>query len=350
YIDLRKIQDERQDFYKFLEKKLRFLEGRHAELGEEEWLRIRQEFIRKIEHFFQMTVAETRRPLNDVTLFDQTLASVGFFKAALAQNLLLGWKEPYTQNVAEQYRWRLLRVGLDGLTFWRDSVRISDMLARKELVERVLDNVQVLLEVTCPLGFEVYRDENGSIFIVPDMQDLLGKTSIDGRQTLEEHIQAIAYKIFSGETLLSLDPSDKTRNMLSFGKLATKELPRPSPSVQWLKQEWQNEEKGFDVCPVCGLRSQGPTRKALNRQLCDECERRRVNRSKEWLQNHSTTIWIDEASDINGRLALLVGYFGIADWLSGYACNTILTFDPTSRQLTDPRRGDKEYYFDLSTL
>ncbi len=350
YIDLVKVRDERQNFYKLLEEKLRFLEGRHAKLGEDGWLNIRQELIQEIERFFQMAVAETRRPLNDVTLFDQTLASVAFFKASLAQNLLMGWREPYTENVTEQYRWRLLRIGLDGLTFWRDSVRISDLLARKELVERVLDSIQVLLEVTFPLGFEIYRDENGSIFIVPDLQSLPEKTSIGDRQTLEEYIQAIAYKIFSGETILSLDSSDRTRNMLSFGKLATKELPHPRPSIQWLRQEWRGEEKGIDICPVCGLRPQGPTRKALNRKACDECERRRANRSKEWLQNRSTTIWIDEVSDIDGRLALLVAQYGITDWLSGGAFNTVLTFDPQSRQLTDTKRGNKTYDFDLSTL
>jgi len=350
YIDLVKIQNDRECFYELIEEKLSFLKARHAKLGENGWLGFRQELIHEVERFFQMTVAETRRPLNDVTLFDQTLASVALFKAALAQNLLTGWKEPSTENVTEQYRWRLLRIGLDGLAFWRNSVRISDMLARKELVERVLDSIQILLEVTFPLGFEIYRDENGSVFIVPDIQNLPEKIYIDSRQTLEEYLQGIAYKIFSGETILSLNLSDRTRNMLPFGKLVTKELPNPRPSIQWLGQQWRGEEKGTDICPICGLRPQGPTKKAVNRKVCDECERRRVNRSEGWLQNRSTTIWIDEVSDIDGRLALLVAQYSMADWLSGNAFNTIFTFDPQSRQLTDPERGNKIYDFDLSAL
>ena len=54
--------------------------------------------------------------------------------------------------------------------------------------------------------------------------------------------------------------------MLPFGKkLVIKELPHPRPSPLWLSQEWQGE-KGVDICPICGLRPQGPTKKALNRE------------------------------------------------------------------------------------
>lgn len=350
YIDLVKIHDERQRLYHFLQERLSYLKGKSARLRYDEWLHIRQEFIQEIEQYFRISVAETRRPLNDVTLFDQTVASVAFFKAALAQNLLLGWKEPYTEIVGEKYRWRLLRVGLDGLAFWGNSIRIGDILARNSLFERTLDAVKMLLEVNYPLGTEVYRDENGSIFIVPDIHKLHQKFSINGRQTLEECIQDIAYKIFSGETVLSLDLSDDTRNMLSFGKLAMKSLPRPKANIEWLKEEWRDEEKLRDVCPVCGSRPQGPSNKAFDRKVCDDCEKRRIDRSAQWIQDLSTTIWIDEVADINGRLALLVAQFGIAGWLSGSYFGTVLAFDPRARSLTDPVRKGIVHTFDLGTL
>ena len=62
-----------------------------------------------------------------------------------------------------------MQVGLNGFEFWRNSTRISDILARRELVSKALNKVQVLLEVTYPLAFEVYRDENGSFFLIPDI-------------------------------------------------------------------------------------------------------------------------------------------------------------------------------------
>src|SRR5205807_263790 len=123
------IQKARIDLYAFLEMNLEELKTKNANLSLEEWKSFRDEFIRKMEECFYITVAETRRPLNDVTLLDQTAISVAFFKAALAQNLLLGqWKDPLQNNISDKYKWRLLRIGLDGLPFWGDSVRIGDLL------------------------------------------------------------------------------------------------------------------------------------------------------------------------------------------------------------------------------
>ena len=348
FIDLAKIQDKRQKLYDFLQIRLQYLKDSKVRLSQDEWHQFRRGFVQKIEQYFRTTVAETRRPLSDVTLFDQTLASVAFFKAILAQNLLMGWKEPYTENLGEQYRWRLLKVGLDGLTFWGNSIRISDLLARQELVKKTLDRIRDLLEVTYPLGLEVYRDENGSVFVVPDVDELHVKTDIDGSQSLEEILQGIADEAFSGETILSLDPTDKTRNMLSFGRLVIKPVPYPNPKIEWLRKEWHEEARRRDVCPVCGLRPQGPSRKAGDRKICDVCEKRRTNRSFQWLDHLSTTIWIDEIADFNGRLALIVGQFDVAKWLSSSSFNTVLALDPKSGSIKNPQGETK--LFDLAEL
>jgi hypothetical protein len=145
-IDLTKLHDERQDLYQFLEERLNILKANNANLSLDEWQRFRSQFNQRVERSFQKSVAETRRPLNDVTLLDQTMASVAFFKATLAYNLLQGWKEPLTDIIADKYRWRLLRIGLDGLAFWANSLRISDILARKNLITEALDKVNTLLE------------------------------------------------------------------------------------------------------------------------------------------------------------------------------------------------------------
>ncbi len=339
-ISLTTIHSERQNLYDFLNTQLQMLRKKNANLAYDEWLSFLDEFIQKIERDYRISVAETRRPLNDVTLLDQTAISVAFFKAALAQNLLLGkWKDPYQDKVEDKYRWRLLRVGLDGLTFWGKSVRVGDLLARKGRIEDALNKIQLLLEVMYPLGFEVYRDENGSIFIVPDIDNLLAYT--DNSQSLEALIQSIADQEFSGETEFSLSLSSSTRDTLVFGRLASEALPQPAPQPNWLKQQWQN--KAADICPVCGLRPQGPGKKAMSRKVCDVCQGRRLNRSREWTKNPSTTIWIDEVADVNGQLVLLVAQFDLVDWLSGTSFNTILSFDTESRLLS----GN---HFDLHTL
>jgi hypothetical protein len=66
---------------------------------------------------------------------------------------------------------------------------------------------------------------------------------------------------------------------------------------------------------VCGIRPQGPSEKAKKRKVCDICEVRREDRSKKWAQDLTTTMWIDEVADVNGRIALIVCRFGVDEWL-----------------------------------
>ncbi len=127
-IDLDKLQERRKALYADLQQALEQLRTSDATL---DWATLRSTLIRRLETDFRCSVAETRRPLNDVTIFDQTAASVALFKTALAQNLLVGWKEPNQQSIPNKYRWRVLRVGFDGLTFWGQSARLTDVIAQR---------------------------------------------------------------------------------------------------------------------------------------------------------------------------------------------------------------------------
>lgn len=343
-VDLDQLHTRRRHFYAVLEQWLQQLRQAQARV---DWATLRRDFIQRLEQDFRITVAETRRPMNDVTMFDQTAASVAIFKAALAQNLLVGWQEPVQQSVANKYKWRILRVGINGPTFWGSAARLSDLLSRRELIVLALDQAGALLEEVYPLGVEVYRDENGSMFIMPDIPDLLDLTADNG--SLREQLLNIGKDVFAAEATFSLKLSDPTRNILTLGRLATADLPAPASLPQWLQPVW-NREKPREVCPVCGLRPQGPSKKAAERNVCDVCEGRRSDRSKLWVTDLITTIWADEVADKNGRLALIVGHFGVDVWLTGEAFSTVLMFDPARRQLTDPGRGEKQYEFNYAQL
>ncbi len=347
-IDLDNLYNKKQCFYDFLQTNLELLKNSLIS-SNLNWQEFRHNFIFsigkcpfRIEDYFRQTVAETRRPLNDVSLFDQTAASVAFLKAALAQNLLLGWKDPITNTIADKYHWRLLRVGLDGLAFWGDSVRISDLLARKQLITDALNEVQKVIEHDYPLGAEIYRDENGSLFMVPDIAELL-ETQIESGDSLDKHLQAIANRRFDGEALWTLEVSDRTRNTLRFGQLATALLDKPTANPVKIASYW-NEKR--DICPVCGLRPISNEKL----KICNVCKDRRISRAQTWTQDLSTTIWIDEVSDTNSRLALIVGRFDLEAWLTGESFSSIVSFDPDNRQLTDSGRNNKTYQFDYPTL
>lgn len=344
-IDLHALQNRRQSLYKFLQTQLQHLRDTDAHVH---WAKFRKTFMRRLEQDFRSSVAETRRPLNDVTMFDQTVASVVFFKAALAQNLMAGWKEPVQNKIADKYHWRLLRVGLNGIAYWGQESRINDLLSRKAQIKLALDAVRTLLEETYPLGVEVYRDENGSLFIVPDIEDLLDATA--DNCSLRECLRQIIERAFDGETCPTLDLSEHTRNLLLLGQLATTELPPPTPQPKRVEDWWTGISRR-DVCPVCGLRPQADLNtKAGQRKVCTVCERRRAGRAQEWAGNLTSTIWTDEVADMNGRLALVIGQFGLEPWLTGEAFNSVMMFDSARRTLTDEKRNNKKYLFSYTQL
>ncbi|PLS67404.1 MAG: hypothetical protein CV045_13800, partial [Cyanobacteria bacterium M5B4] len=133
-------------------------------------------------------LGDTRRPINDVSLWDLSAATAALFKAAAAAAVLTG-SIPSVANA----RWRLLAISFDGLGFWGQAHHIPDLLARREAVRKGLDAVRALLEVTYPLGNEIYRDEYGSVFVVPDCANLL-KLPAEDSQSLEDHIR-VAFNI-----------------------------------------------------------------------------------------------------------------------------------------------------------
>jgi CRISPR-associated Csx11 family protein len=354
-VNLSHIQTERQRFYNFLQTQIQILHTLSTN-STFNWKGFRNNFIDEIKQYFLQTVAETRRPLSDVSLFDQTSASVAFLKATLAQNLLTGWKDPIKDpkdttkdiNIQDKYRWRLLKVGINGLAFWGDSVRISDLLARKELISKALNAVQKVIEEKYPLGLEIYRNENGSVFIVPDIADLLN-WKVKSGCLLREYLQRIANCQFKGEAFWTLELSDRTRNTLKFGKLATSKPENLTANSKIIASHWNIKEKR-ETCPICGLRPIGSNNKALKLKVCDICCDRRADRAKEWTENLSnTTIWIDEVADTNGRLALIVGRFELESWLTGEAFNSIVSSDPQSQIWTEPK-GSKQHNFDYQQL
>lgn len=73
---------------------------REAAIGSDGWLR----------GAFLSTLAETRLPNNDVTLWDQSYVAAALFKSAVAGALLAGCNE--WNNLKQQTRWRVLTIGL----------------------------------------------------------------------------------------------------------------------------------------------------------------------------------------------------------------------------------------------
>jgi CRISPR-associated Csx11 family protein len=343
YIDVSKIESERGTLYRALESYLDDLRRSNAH-PPQGWKKFREQFIKTVTTYFVQSVGDTRHPINDVTLLDQTVSSVALFKASLAQTLLQGYNDP----LQFRYHWRFLRIGINGPAFLSKSLKISDISARQNLIESALNEIRTLLEVEYPLGYEIYRDENGSIFVVPDVDDLLSYVT-KGKESLHEALETIFQEHVKGEAIVSLKLTEKTRNMFLFGETVGCDIPEINIYSELVKKQW-SEAPDQEICVVCGLRPQGPTQKSRARNVCSICEERHSDRSQRWAEKMNYTIWIDEICDMNGRIALIVGQFMLKEWLNGFLLNSILAFDPIKGQLTDKKRNGKQYDFDYGKL
>jgi len=292
----------------------------------------------KVEGLFEIACADSRRPINDVNLWDWSNIVAALYKSALAA-ALLGYKED-----PPDMHWRLLCVRFNGAAFSECAVRIPDLLVRRKLITDGLDRVRTLLEDTYPLGTEVYRDENGSIFIVPNISELL-----ELKDRKQKELSTLIREAFSAGTVdnkpsLSLggeiipfverDESEWTRLMgddflhqkpLPIAEhVRTEKIASLRADVHAVRSWWENQNQS--PCSVCQLRPQGwdvsgkVDQKARERKVCSICERRRENRSEKWATEEDrlkTTIWIDEIADASATLALVVGKFDLTRWLDG---------------------------------
>lgn len=266
----------------------------------------RNEVQSNLKEVFQQAWGDTRRPINEVTLWSWSHSVAAFYKAGLAK-ALTEQREPDCGKI----KWQILRIAVNGLDFYGQALRLPDLLIRQKLFHSALYGVRKLLEEDFPLGNEVYRDEMGSAFIVPalDGDDDAGAKL---RQLIEGKIK---HKFENSEIGGEVVPHLTISKPHPQGLTLAEALKEEAPLFQDQKRVGSWWQTTADVCPVCGLRPQGPSPKSLTRKVCDVCEQRREDRSIEWSKKLDTTIWIDEVADINSRLALVVGQFAIDEWL-----------------------------------
>ena len=303
----------------------------------------RDSLLKCTENLFSKTIADTRRPINEVDLWSWGLLVGALYKAALASALLSG-----SAVAANDLRWRLLGIRINGIDFFLNVTGIPDLLAKRDLLTDCFNNVRNLLEVVYPLGSEVYRDENGSIYVVPDIPDLLKVTNNDGNSLRDLILQAFAEGMVKNKPNLSLGgelvPHIELERKAWWGqdpnwpKSSKDELPDISgflarefcstADASKVGEYWKGGQ-ALEICSVCGLRPQGPGKKAVDRNVCDICEERRADRSQSWATSQADrTIWTDEVADTNGRLVLIVGKFDLTHWLDGTFLETLLLIAP----------------------
>lgn len=296
----------------------------------------REVFQKAVQTTFVAALGDTRRPENEVTLWDWSHIVAALYKAALAGVLLTGDKPD-----PNDLRWRLLALRFNGSQIVDRSPNIQALLARRKWISEGLDRVKDFLEKEYPLGTEVYRDSNGSFFVVPDIADILDYEDSNNRKLadlIQERLR------FDGE----LDITPKLDERPWWGqdpywpKRRNDEIP---PIAEWLAQsnsanpdidkvsDWWQGAVNVEPCRISGIRPQGPSLKGIERKISDYWMERVGNRSSDWASNLNTTIWVDEVSDTNGRVALIAAKLELQDWLKPNGLvKTLLVKQPQNGQ------------------
>lgn len=293
---------------------------RERAIGPDGWLR----------KAFISTLAETRLPNNDVTLWDQSYVAAALFKSAVAGAVLTGDSFKWDDKLKQQTRWRVLTLGFGTRHYEARAVKIGDWTGAGRDIERFFEQVRRFVEVDLAIGSLVYRDDECLAFTFPgERADGAGGPDDTRAQELKE---AIAEEVdrLAAECKFETPPvcllSGSTRSfvpMVAELREARKKLAVP------LHRPWNGAPTSGStpsgarhVCPVCLVRLNEPpdsakTDNARKSYPCAVCRERRRGRLDAWLKGEEDTIWISEVADANDRVALLTLSFDLQAWLEG---------------------------------
>jgi len=339
------------------------------------WRRWRKQAIGEesfIRRAFLSTLAETRLPNNDVTLWDQSYVAAVLFKSAVAGALLTGRNFPWTWEkianilgislktkkgkkrafedlsknerksinsfIKSKTRWRLLTVAIGTEHYEARSVKIGDWTGAQAAIEQFFQRVATLIEVDLAAGALLYRDGGVAVFSFPgerfDEEEQERQRRGDPnfrydekhfaprlqgwKRWLQSEVKRIAQDL-DLETPPHVRLSAPTRSLVPIvreRREARKVVAVPVHKPWDVRWQTPSEARGH-VCPVCHVRLNGdPTSKT---RPCRVCRERRHHRRSDWLSGRlgNDTIWFEEVADSNGRLALLTFSLDIEPWLNG---------------------------------
>jgi len=306
-------------------------------------IKSRRAIIKNTKSYYLKFLGETRRPANDVTLWDHSYSVASLYKCAIVKNIINCSSASFDPL---DFRWKILSLSLAVLPILAKGIKIGDVIGYKEKIDEAFGEIKTLIELTYPIGNEIYRDTTGIYFIIPDIEvgelkeEILKKQKEIEPEFMAEiiikemsHIEVNNYKFDCiNQTQIPRDINSQRKNLENVLKEnlkrilpesrndALKEIPYPTSNNRFfldkfVGENWRNKE----VCPICRFR---PMKE--NSDGCEHCLERRKRRAKNWIEQHPRqTIWLDEVSDHNDRVALLIGSFILDNWLDGSFIKTL---------------------------
>jgi len=307
---------------------LRDLADKDADVRDDgEWYRWRCEAIGAGSYIRQVltsTLAETRLPNNDVTLWDQSYVAAALFKSAAAGTLLHKNSDNSDKGELDRgkVRWRLLTVGICTDHYEARAVQIGDWTGVRDDIDEFFESVCRLIEVDLALGSLVYRDSSVCVFSFPGERSDGSPTPADwvgGWESWLQHQVDDKAKQKNLETPPYCRLSPPTRSLVPIvveQREARKKVAIPIHR-SWVVPPENPSLKQGHVCPICLVRSNGSPGDKV--KPCTVCEDRRYHRLDDWLNGKlgTDTIWLEEIADANDRIALLTLSLDVAPWIGG---------------------------------
>ena len=321
----------------------------------DQWQRWRDKAIGAdsyIRSAFLSTLAETRLPNNDVTLWDQSYVAAALFKSAVANAILdrsFPWKcKENCKALKQKVRWRLLTVAVGADHYEMRAVKIGDWTGVRAVLDDFFARVADLIEVDLAVGSLLYQDSSVAIFSFPGERfDENGPASwIEGwEQYLEQEVDRIAESLhLETPPLVCLSPPTRSLVLMARERRRAAEVLAIPVHRPWSISHRVSEEGRRHVCPVCRVRLNGdPSNKG---RPCRVCRERRHHRFQDWLDGRINydTIWFEEVADRNNRLALLTVSLDLEPWLDGKRVDSLraqaisewVRFNPSLRSNPNP--------------
>lgn len=318
-------------------------------------------FSQELLPYLEKNMADSNRPINDITVRDIGRSGMAFFLTQVIEKIVTDKSIDHIElsklRKDNSLFWRVLSFRLDGLIYLEGAPSLADARVRLDLLYQTLENIRKILE-GLPMAIEVYRDENGSFYIYPDLpkehqitQDLM--KFLDS----ELLVDGISLPFCLSSEKLVNHPKDEGGKYV--GEFITEQINAEIPKVYDIKtyaDSWESE--GRELCVACGVRPQGYgpeyittdtekfkdfADKASRRKICCICMERRRGVSKKWATEglNKNTVWIDEVSDIHGRVALIAGQFDMQDWNMLYPESFYQYFEVENiKDNTPPSKGE----------
>jgi CRISPR-associated Csx11 family protein len=309
-----------------------FLQSLHDELTEKnfyenpDWQAIRDFVCNEIKCWYSNLLSDTRFPANDVTLWDQAYMTASMFKATLADCYLQNNASDKMSN-PQSIQWRILGIQYDKLGLAEKASKPAIIATYRNECKEFDKQVKAYLETEIAIGNEIYRDETGIYFLVPENLPYKevkadNKLLVDlfDEENIINAINHKAYDKFNNEVQPVYVLSRASRGTMNLTQLLQKAKELRLYAPQFDKRNLKNESNGSQICRVCRIRFAENENNEANNDipLCKICNNRKVDRLKEWHANRNNeTIWLDELQDKNNRIALLTIRFELNQWLNG---------------------------------